>query len=68
MASPPDADFRIVSEHEPVRARLDGLTINPHVPSNQAVDDAIGEIPNARALEHDAVFDFRVLDDDVIAD
>src|SRR5678815_4611792 len=68
IASPPDADLRVVAQHEPVCARLDGLTENPHVPSDQAVDHTVGQVANARALEHDAVLDLRILNDDVVAD
>src|SRR5712691_2470269 len=68
MASPSDADLRIVAQHEPVRARLDRFAVNPHVSADEAVDHAVGQVADARALEHDAVLDLGILDLHVVAD
>src|SRR5436190_20569879 len=68
IASPSDADLRIVSQHEPVRARLDRFAPDADVPPDQAVDDAVGQVAQGRALEHDAVLDLRILDVDLVPD
>src|SRR6266550_81230 len=68
IASPSDADLRIVSQHEPVRAWLDRFAPDPYVPADQAVDDAVRQVAQGRALEHDSVLDLRILDVDLVAD
>src|SRR5688500_10761621 len=68
VMSPPEADFCIVSQHEPVRARLDGNPVNTHVFANQAVYDAVGEVAHGRSFEDDAVLDLGTLDFDVVSD
>src|SRR6266513_257091 len=68
IASPSDADLRIVSQHEPVRAWLDRFAPDADVPADQAVDDAVGQVAQGRALADDAVLDRRILDVDLVAD
>src|SRR5712691_2585872 len=68
IGSPSDADLRIVAQHEPVRAWLDRFTVNPHVSADEAVDHAVGQVADARALEHDAVLDLGILNHHVVAD
>src|SRR6185503_4671422 len=68
IASPSDADLRIVSQHEAIRARLHRLAPDADVPADEAVDDAVRQVAHARSLEHDAVLDLGILDLDVVAD
>src|SRR5688572_28215066 len=66
--SPSDSHLRVVAEHEPVRARLHGHAIDPDVAPDETVDDAVGEIAQARTLEHDAVLDLRPVNLHILAD
>src|SRR5262245_24928697 len=59
---PADADFRIVAEHEPVGGRLHRHPVDPRVAADQAVSDAVVEVADHAALEHDAVLDLGVAD------
>src|SRR5258705_8340307 len=68
IASPSDADLRIVSQPEAVRARLHRLAPDADVPPDEAVDHAVRQVAHARSLEHDAVLDLGILDFDVVAD
>src|SRR5712691_3452308 len=63
---PPDADFRVVPQHEPVRARLDRFAIDFHVFADQAVDHAVRKVAKARTLEDDTVLDLGIANLDVV--
>src|SRR4051812_31579754 len=67
-ALPSDAHLGIIAEHEPVRGRLHGQAVNLHVPADQAVLDAVRDIADHAALEHDAVLDLRIADLGAAAD
>src|SRR5690349_18210546 len=56
---PSDSNLRIVSQHEAIRRRFDRQPVNPDVAPDQAVLDAIGQVADDAALEHDAVLDLR---------
>src|SRR4051812_5264001 len=68
LCSPPDADFGVVPEHEPVRRRLHRQPVNPDVLAQQAVFHAIVQIGDRASLEDDAVLDLRVADFHLRAD
>src|SRR5215216_1673555 len=67
MASPSDPDLRIVSQHEPVRARLDRLAVDTDVSADEAVDHPVRQVADGGSLEHDAVLDLGLADFDVAA-
>ena len=65
---PAYTDFRVIAEHEAVCRRLDGLTVDPNVLADEAVDDTVGEVANDAGLQDDAVLHLRVSNVHVIHD
>src|SRR4029453_12911859 len=57
---PANPDFGVVADHEAVRGRLHRQAVNADVASDQAVLDAVREVADHAAFQHDAVLDLRV--------
>src|SRR4051812_48951792 len=68
ISSPPNPHFRIVSEHEAIRGRFHGQTVDLTVTADQAVFDAVRQIADHAAFEHDAVLDLRIANFGALAD
>src|SRR6476659_8440752 len=62
LCLPAYADLGVIAKHEAISRGFHRQAIDLHIAADQAVFDAVGQVADDAALEHDAVLDLGLAD------